>query len=107
MNKKNHLIAQFMGVVPKEIIGRWMYRDGVFFSTNCATKEEAEKNISNYVKYDSSWDWIMPVFIKLFDIQIDLPNYVSFKLNDALLTTNIEEMYNTAVEILEQHYEQV
>lgn len=108
MNKENHLIAQFMGVVPKEIDGRWVYRDGVFFSTNCATKEEAERNISNYVKYVSSWDWIMPVYRKLLDKAYEEDDFnLMDSIDGGLLSLDIVFMYNRAIEILKEQHGQI
>ncbi len=49
------------------------------------------------------WDWLMPVVIKCFDKHFDSSDDLNFKLNDALLETNIELLYNEVVEFINQY----
>ena len=52
--------------------------------------------------FDSSWDWLMPVVDKCFDIHLEHSDDLSFLLNDALLTTNIDEVYKAVVEFIKR-----
>jgi hypothetical protein len=55
------------------------------------------------LKYHTSWDWLMPVVVKCFDKQEEISDDLSFKLNDALLETNIESLYRVVVEFINQY----
>ena len=52
--------------------------------------------------FHSSWDWLMPVMDKCFDIHLEHSDDLSFLLNDALLTTNIDEVYKAVVEFIKR-----
>ena len=62
----NKLITEFMGLEPtmmgKDLYG---YSDSPFFSCTEKTPEKVMENIVKYVKYDKSWDWLMPVVEKI------------------------------------------
>ena len=50
------------------------------------------------MEYHVSWDWLIPVVEKCF--QEDGKHYV---INDALLTTNIEEVYDAVVNFIREN----
>ena len=52
--------------------------------------------------FHSSWDWLMPVVDRCFDIHLEHSDDLSFLLNDALLTTNIDEVYRAVVEFIKR-----
>ena len=54
------------------------------------------------LKYDTSWDWLMPVAEKCLttDEPSDGQHYF---INDALLTCNIEVVYDRVVEFIKEH----
>ena len=54
------------------------------------------------LEYHSSWDSIMPVVIKCFEVfgNTDIIDYT--KLNDAILTCNIDEVYKVVVEFIKE-----
>lgn len=60
----------------------------------------------SYLKYHTSWDWLMPVVEKCFVKQEEVSDDLSFKLNDALLETNIESLYRVVVEFIKQYNNQ-
>jgi len=81
----NELIAQFMGVVFHDDDNQYYSSDGLYIGTN--------------LQYHTSWDWLMPVVMKCFDI--NAPDVYHHKLNDALLETNIDSLYRSVIEIIE------
>ena len=93
MNKmeNNKLIAEFMELEVE---------DGLYYMT---THMDDYKTETLY--FNSSWDWLMPVVEKCFEIQnqnLGLKIKPFFKLNDALLTTNIDEVYKAVINIIKQ-----
>ena len=81
----NELIAQFMGVVFHDDDNQYYSSDGLYIGTN--------------LQYHTSWDWLMPVVVKCFDV--NAPDVYHHKLNDALLETNIDSLYRSVIEIIE------
>ena len=77
MEKTNKIIAEFMG---KEIY-----------------QKHHESN------YHCSWDWLMPVVIKCFEVFGDTDTIDYMRLNDALLTCNIDEVYQVVVEFIKDY----
>jgi len=96
MTKSNILIAEFMGM-QKTNIG-WFDNEGVLSQT---IYNLTNGNCFDNLMFHESWDWLMPVAVKCFDIteKSDL----NFKLNDALLETNLDSLYEVVVEIITNH----
>jgi len=85
----NKLIAEFMGY--DFICGVSHYK-----VTPTTYLESYNTN-----KFHSSWDWLMPVVGKMFELNEFYDEYdYSMKLNDALLTINIEEIYKVILELI-------
>lgn len=64
--ESNRIICEFMGVRPKmESPDVYTYKDGVFFMVREHNPEKVMEAIVGYVKYHSSWDWLMPVLDKI------------------------------------------
>lgn len=63
------LIAKWMGIAPAQngFDKKWVWGDGIFFMTSCNTFEEAEKHVLEYLykKYQSQWNYIMPVLERI------------------------------------------
>ena len=93
--KENKLIAEFMNV--HEIM-----HDG--YSEYDFDDNTLDVVHENNLKYHSSWDWLMPVVEKCFDGLMENDNWddLNFCLNDALLTTNIDEVYKAVINIIKQ-----
>ena len=56
--------------------------------------------------YKTSWDWLMPVVVRLFDDEyneFDGADDLSFRLNDTLLETNLDSLYNIVVEFINEY----
>lgn len=62
----NRIIAEFMGLRPKMISpDQYSWSDGPTFYTENDTPEKVMDDIVEYAKYHTSWDWLMPVVIKI------------------------------------------
>ena len=100
--EKNTVIAKFMGVYPKYdaqadcyyyIDSPWIYSRG--------TLEEVTKHINEYVKYYTSWDWLIPVCRKLLlHFDGDDFEYIHETLRDVLPSCDISIVYDTCVEFI-------
>jgi len=89
----NKLIAEFMGLDADTTGNYFVHLSRV-----------GEEHLTHHMLlgYHTSWDWLMPVVVKCFDKQEEVSDDLSFKLNDALLETNIESLYNIVVEFINQ-----
>jgi hypothetical protein len=89
----NQIIAEFMGLDS--------------FKDSLASLHQGNINVDvdlyKQSQYHSSWDWLMPVVEKCFNKQEEVSDDLSFKLNDALLETNIESLYRVVVEFINQY----
>ena len=97
----NKLIAEFMGL-PKEKIGLGIRQETIY-----GISHDDWYTYDN-LNYHISWDWLMPVVEKCFVIhnKLDKADDLIFKLNDALLTTNIDSLYKVVVEFIKWYNEQ-
>ena len=85
----NKLIAEFMGY-------RVFNKD-----TKCYSPKYNDGTIAP-MQFHKSWDWLMPVAEKCLttDEPSDGQHYF---INDALLTCNIEVVYDRVVEFIKEH----
>jgi hypothetical protein len=102
MKNENKLIAEFMGY---ELL------DGT--DGNCYRQQGGweilmidDGNGNTDFPYDTDWNRLMPVVIKCF-ATVDEYSYddINFKLNDALLETNIDTLYRGVVELINKYNE--
>ena len=91
----NELIADFIGF-QKTNLGWFDNEETMNFKSDGNTYDSYE------LKFHSSWDWLMPVVDKCFDIHLEHSDDLSFLLNDALLTTNIDEVYKAVMEFIKR-----
>tara|TARA_R110002110_G_C13218286_1_gene697105 strand:+ start:489 stop:812 length:324 start_codon:yes stop_codon:yes gene_type:complete len=99
--KNNKLIAEFMGL---DIISLEQFLVGVQ-STIARIKIDrkdyicpmVEGYLLEHLQYHTSWDWLMPVVEKC--LTTDGQHYV---INDALLTCNIDELYQSVLQFIKQ-----
>ena len=94
MENSNKLIAEFMGFTQEKNIG-W-YDNDMLMSQNVY-------DTNNGNCFDTSWDWLMPVVVRLFDDEyneFDGADDLSFRLNDTLLETNLDSLYSIVVEFI-------
>ena len=93
----NKLIAEFMGFT-KDSKELYLIDDYTLRS-----EDEYQATYVDEMKFHTSWDWLMPVVEKCFVKQEKVSDDLSFKLNDALLETNIESLYRVVVEFIKEH----
>ncbi len=60
---------------------------------------ELHTNVDADLKYHKSWDWLMPVVEKCYQCNHEEGD-LHMRLNDAVLTVNIEEVYKAVVEFI-------
>lgn len=103
--KTNKLIAEFMGIKPRfEGPNVYSYSDAPFFNVREDNPEKVMKAICNYVKYHSSWDWLMPVVHKCLEIcNEEMLNEWEASFSDKFFTCAIEPMYNEVIEFIKWH----
>ena len=95
--ENNKLIAEFMGVKPRmESPDVYTYNDGVFFMCREDNPEKVMDAIAGYVKYHTSWDWLMPVINKVKSIDDE------FKIEEVGVYDIVEE--NETPEIIYYEY---
>jgi hypothetical protein len=95
----NNTIARFMGGLtePFELPQHGTIRPNGDFKTEFTIEQ---------LKYHKSWDWLMPVVLECFecyDYGTMVSDDLNFKLNDALLETNIESLYKVVVEFINEY----
>ena len=103
----NEMIAEFMGVHDEisldSIAGNiHSWSDAPFFFITEDSKEKVIEGIAKYSKYDTSWDWLMPVVQKCFDTQQPEEGQHYF-INESLLTMDIEVVYDRVVEFIKTY----
>ena len=84
----NKLIAEFMGM---------KYSDERSFDNG-----EWTHSIKSLSKFQTSWDWLMPVVQKCFDTQQPEEGQHYF-INESLLTMKIEVVYDRVVEFIKTY----
>ena len=87
----NKLIAEFMGAKPLVLGGSTEYE--MYGVLDCIEDGANEKHyfIDDEMRFHESWDWLMPVIIKMADIREDT-HYKLYK--------TIDEAYEEVVEFI-------
>tara|TARA_R110000803_G_scaffold16816_4_gene46069 strand:+ start:878 stop:1177 length:300 start_codon:yes stop_codon:yes gene_type:complete len=94
--ESNRIIAEFMGFTQEKNIG-W-YDNDMLMSQNVYDSQDG--NCFNELLFHTSWDWIIPVVEKCLTTDENTEHQHYF-INDALLTCNIEVVYDSVVEFIE------
>ena len=87
----NKLIAEFMGI-PSYKQGRYLMFE--YADNNHRTEQD--------LAYHTSWDWLMPVVVKIEDYLSDNVGEVGY-FDDGLTSNDIEVRYQAVVEFIKQH----
>ena len=97
----NKLIAEFMGLYDEisldSIAGNiHSWSDAPFFYITEDSKEKVMEGITEYSKYHTSWDWLMPVIEEIDHLQRERIQ----SIEDALSTRCIGDTYQAVVEFI-------
>jgi hypothetical protein len=96
----NKKICNYMGVKPKmESPDVYSYSGFPFFSVRDGNPEKVMESIVKYVKYNISWDWLMPVIGKISN-ECEEPEELD-ELKYALLCNDIETAWKFVVNYLD------
>ena len=108
--KNNKLIAEFMGGIKSSVPNLINLPQTIGQSSILCVKgsEGLPSNAYkveriNELQYHTSWNWLMPVVIKCFEVDDSVNDDLNFKLNDALLETNIDSLYKVVVEFIKNY----
>ena len=112
--ENNKLIAEFMGGLWNEPaqkygIGNAQYVDNGTFKNVVKAKYHYSLN---ELLYHSSWDWLMEVVKKIKSIEtakiIGITYYDDWEvvINEALISTNIDKIYNICISFIEWYNKQ-
>ena len=70
--EENRLIAEFMGYEFKLVKNPTIDVDGVSHIKDEATVIDGKLYFDNNLRYQSSWDWLMPVLKKIDESEVEL-----------------------------------
>lgn len=91
------LVCLFMGIKPKSVTPDLYYwDDSPFFYVSEHTPEKVMDAIIKYVKYRTSWDWLIPVVKKCL-IGEGENGYNYQNLYDAICKVNITDTFNEVI----------
>ena len=101
----NKLIAEFMGLYDEisldSIAGNiHSWSDAPFFYITEDSKEKVMEGITEYSKYHTSWDWLMPVVSKCFKTGDDTHQWDN--IMDTMFTCDINIVYAQVVEFIKE-----
>jgi hypothetical protein len=110
---KNKVIAEFMGGIKSSVPNLINLPQTIGQSSILCVKGSEGLPSSTYkverineLQYDSSWDWLMPVVVKLFDNEyneFDGADDLMFRLNDAIMETNLDSLHRIVVEFINEY----
>lgn len=104
--ESNRLIAEFLGANYNSNYHEFeMY--GIIESIKDGENEQ-HFFLPSQMLFKTDWNWLMKVVVECFDKSDELYDNGDdkiFKLNDALLETNIESLYKAVVEFIEWYNE--
>ena len=96
--ENNKLMAEFMGFQSTSL--------GWFDNEEHLINVEKDNTFDD-LKFHKDWNWLMSVVEKCLTLNVDVePINHYFIINDALLTININEVYNACVEFIKWYNQQ-
>jgi hypothetical protein len=89
MEENNKLIAEFMGAEKTHIksVG----------DIYCPVPSKNGSEYADKLQYHTSWDWLMPVIDKCYQ------EHMSKHISDAVMTCNIDRVYQVVVEFIKEN----
>lgn len=115
--ESNRLIADFMGLKPTKFGTNYQWSDSPHFFVNHDTHEKVMESIANYSKYDTSWDWLIPVVEKIesisgqfwigkYSTSVTSENVRDWEISSGKGLTKIQSVYVCAVRFITWYNEQ-
>lgn len=89
--ENNKLIAEFMGLEIRESKHKYI-------TTYYVVIDDMPNDLQD-LKYQESWDWLMPVIDKCYQ------EHMSKHIAEAVMTCNIDEAYKAVIEFIKWHNE--
>ncbi len=100
MKTENKLIAEFMGMTYEKNIGWYdneMMLEQIVYDLN-------DGNCFDELQFETSWDWLMPVVDKIYNIGLDeQENNKIGDITNALVDVNKEELHNAVVDFINEY----
>jgi hypothetical protein len=96
--KENELIAEFMGFTSEKNIG-W-YDNNMMMPQSVYDSQDG--NCFDDLLFDKSWDWLMPVVEKIYQLGWD--NESILLVRDAVAEANLDSTYKAVVEFIMDSY---
>ncbi len=90
--KNNKLIAEFMGIE---------FNKGTFYNMGYDVFSDGNLYCNHELKYNESWDWLMPVVQKCLDVSNDDNMEDFYSIQNVV--PNIEATYRAVVEFIKEH----
>ena len=112
IEKNNQMIAEFMNCIIKKM-GDTLHGHAIYAIPTTKYYEFPEEDYKGYrvefLKYHSSWNWLMPVVEKIVPPHGQVLDGIKYQtaVVDALGTARIEKVYDVVVEFIRWHNENV
>ena len=105
--KENKLIAEFMGGIPSSVpnlinLPQTIGESSIFCVRGSEELPSGTYKVEriNELEYHSSWDWLMPVVEKIY--QLGLDNESALLVRDSVAEANLDSTYQAVVEFINQ-----
>ena len=89
--KDNKLIAEFMGWTPCDTNDNTMYAN---------PQDESDAWSADEMRFNESWDWLMPVVDKCYTSNMQHPND---NITQGLIDVDIKATYQAVVEFIKEY----
>ena len=90
----NKLIAEFMGV---------KFNKGTLYNMGYDVFSDGNLYRNHELKYNESWDWLIPVAQKIIDVYISIDEQDEQELQQSILHDKIDAVYRIVVEIIKTY----
>jgi hypothetical protein len=108
--ENNNRILNFMDFLYDPVTGTMSTRSGIktnikeYILCTCSELESPCSYCKGKIdmKFNSSWDWLMPIIEEIFNLDKDLWE-ARENIKDALMTFNIEETYSEVIEFIKRY----
>ena len=107
MKTNNEIIAEFMGGVHTgeyNLNGLEIFEFPKEIPIKMASEGNCHRKYTGYLKFDTSWDWLMPVVKKLYEVVSEHDRtFAGLTLFEVGLATPIDDVYADVVDAIKFH----